>query len=78
MCLSLYLYHKMCDNLLEGQCHEIFDFKFFHESVSPQAPAYPIRAVLNFFRKFSEIFAAQGAPTLDTGGKWKNLPSEKF
>jgi hypothetical protein len=21
---------------LKGQCHEIFDFRFFHESVSPK------------------------------------------
>ncbi len=40
-----------------GQCHEIFDFCF-----SPQALEYTIRAVSNFFRKFAEIFAAQGAP----------------
>jgi hypothetical protein len=23
---------------LKGQCHEIFDFRFFHESVSPRSP----------------------------------------
>jgi hypothetical protein len=47
---------------LKGQCHEIFDFGFFHESVSrPQDPEYTIRVVSNSFRKFAEIFAAQGA-----------------
>jgi hypothetical protein len=42
----------------------------------PQAPDYTIRVVLNFFRKFVEIFAAQAAPPVPTNGK--NLQSEKF
>ncbi len=34
---------------LKGQCHEIVDFRFFHESVSPKPQRrYPITAVLNF------------------------------
>jgi len=40
---------------------------FFHESVSPQAPEYRLRA----FRKFPEIFVAQGV-------NGKNLQSAKF
>jgi hypothetical protein len=54
---------------LKGQCHEIFDFWFFHESVSPKPPSI----LLGPFRIFLKIcgdtvFAAQGAPP---GGKWK-------
>jgi hypothetical protein len=45
---------------LKGQCHEIFRFWFFSSISFPPAPEYPIRTVSNFFRKFAEIFAAQG------------------
>ncbi len=44
--------------LLKGQCHEIFCFWFFYESVSPPAPEYPIRTVSNFFetsRRYSQV-----------------------
>ncbi len=37
--------------LLKGQCHEIFDFWFFHESVFPQ----PLSIPLGLFRIFSKI-----------------------
>ncbi len=43
---------------LKGQCHEIFCFWFFHESVSPPAPEYPIRTVSNFFensQRYSQV-----------------------
>jgi hypothetical protein len=46
-------------NMLKGQCHEIFDFRFFSCISFPKAPEYPIQAV-EFFRKFVEIFADQG------------------
>ncbi len=36
---------------LKGQCHEIFDFKFFHESVSPK----PLSIPLGPFRICSKI-----------------------
>ncbi len=38
---------------LKGQCHEIFDFRFFSWISLPQAPEHPIRTVLNFV--FSKI-----------------------
>jgi hypothetical protein len=52
---------------LKGQCHEIFDFWFFQESVSLKP-------------KFAEIFAAQGAPpvSLTPMANGKNLQTEKF
>jgi hypothetical protein len=45
---------------LKGQCHEIFDFWFFHESVSrfPQASEYTFTAISNFFensRRYSRL-----------------------
>ncbi len=49
---------------------EIFDFRFFSWINFPQAPEYPI---IPLFRKFAEIFAAQGEPPLSTtpDDKWK-------
>jgi hypothetical protein len=47
---------------LKGQCHEIFGFRFSTWISFPQAPDYTIRAVSNFLRKYTEIFAAQSAP----------------
>jgi hypothetical protein len=44
--------------LLKGQCHKIFASGFFHESVSPPAPEYPIRTVSNIFknsRRYSQV-----------------------
>jgi hypothetical protein len=38
--------------LIKGQCHEIFDFRFFHESVSLRPLRIPLVS-------FLEIFAAQ-------------------
>jgi hypothetical protein len=35
---------------------------FFSGISFPHASKYTIRAVFDFFRKFAEIFAAQGAP----------------
>jgi hypothetical protein len=50
---------------LKGQCHEIFCFWFFHESVSPQPRSIPL-GLFRIFRKFVEIFARQGAPPVST------------
>jgi hypothetical protein len=46
---------------LKGQWHEIFCFRFFHESSSPK----PLKITLGSFQIFSTIlgdFASQGAP----------------
>jgi hypothetical protein len=51
---------------LKGQCQEIFCFRFFHESSSPQAPENIIRVVSNFFLKIEEIFTSQGEPQVST------------
>jgi hypothetical protein len=53
---------------------------FFHESVSPKPLTIPVGPFLEFFRKFEEIFAAQGAPPvlLTPAANGQNLQSEKF
>ncbi len=62
------------------QCHYIFCLWFFSWMCLPPAPENPNRTVSNFFRKFAEIFASQGAPpvanfatnfvsVVDIGGK---------
>jgi hypothetical protein len=45
--------HRRCHqaHALKGQCHEIFDFWFFHESVSPK----PVSVPLGPFRIFLKI-----------------------
>jgi hypothetical protein len=59
--------------VLKGQCHEISWISF------PQAPEYTIRVVLNFFKQFVEMFAAQGSPPvpLTPVANGKNLQSEE-
>ncbi len=47
---------------LKGQCHEIFCIRFFSWITFVQAPDNNIRIISNFFEKFAEIFASQGAP----------------
>ncbi len=58
--------------MLKGQCHEIFDFWFFCESVSPRPRSIP----LGPFRIFSKIrgdICSSRCTTgvVDTGDKWK-------
>jgi hypothetical protein len=52
---------------LKGQCHEIFCFCFFHESVSPPPESIPFRP----FRIFSKIRESRCTTGInDTGGKF--------
>ncbi len=37
---------------IKGQCHELFDLRFFHESVPPQSSECSIGAISNFFENF--------------------------
>ncbi len=55
--------HMVCKIGLNGQCHEIFDFRFFYELVSPKTLSV-LLGPFRFFRKFLEVFAAQGAPAV--------------
>ncbi len=66
-------------SVCKGQCHKIFDFRFFHESVSPQAPDYTIRVVSNFFKIRSNICSSRCTTgVIDTSENGKNLQSLKF
>ncbi len=53
----------------KGQCHEIFCFWFFHESVSHPAPEYPIRTGSNFFENSQRYSQVKVHHINDTGGK---------
>jgi hypothetical protein len=57
---------------LKGQCHKIFDFGFSTWTSFPQL--YHL-VCFDFFLKFAEIFAAQGAPpvSLTPVANGKNL-----
>ncbi len=64
---------------LKGQCHEIFCWWFFYESVSPQ----PQSVLLGPFRTFSKIRGDIRSSRLttgvaDTGGKWKKSSIRKI
>ncbi len=50
-------------SVLKGQCHEIFCFWFFHESVSPK----PLSIPLGPFRIFSKIRGDIRSSRLNTG-----------
>jgi hypothetical protein len=45
----------------KGQCREIFNLMFFHESVSPKPLSIPLIKAVS---KILKIFAAQGAPSV--------------
>jgi hypothetical protein len=53
-------------NTLKGQCHEIFSFRFFHESSSPKPLKITLGTFQNVWQKFVDIFASQGAPPVST------------
>jgi hypothetical protein len=55
---------------LKGKCHEIFCFRFFHESSSPKHPKITLGSFR--IRKFVKIFAGEGAPLIST------TPAENF
>ncbi len=50
---------------LKGHCHEIFCFLFFMNQFPP-SPRLSHQDRFEFFRKFAEIFARQGAPPVST------------
>jgi hypothetical protein len=63
---------------LKGQCHEIFNFQFFHELVSSKPLSSPL-GPSQFFRKFAEILAAQVHHRVnETSGKWEKTQKENF
>jgi hypothetical protein len=57
---------------LKGQCHEIFDFWFFHESVSPKPVSIPLGSFQIFSKIRGDIRCSRFATGVnDTGGKCK-------
>ncbi len=60
----------LSDNFLKGQCHEIFCFCFFYESVSPQPQSIPL-GPFRFFSKIRGDIRKSRCTTgvNDTGGK---------
>jgi hypothetical protein len=67
-------------DILKGTVSRDFLLPVFFLNQFPQASDYTIRAVSNFFRKFAEIFVAQGLPPVSTTpvANGKNLQAEKF
>jgi|LakMenEpi03Aug12_release.lakeMendotaPanAssembly.Ray.scaffolds.fasta_scaffold471972_1 hypothetical protein len=64
--------------VLKGQCHEIFDFRFFHETFFSQAPEYPIRCFSNFFENSRKYLSSTCTTSVtDTGDKWKKSSIRK-
>jgi hypothetical protein len=68
------------NNFFKGTVPQEFRLQVFIWISFPQAPDYTIRVVYNFFQKFVEIFAAQGAPpvSLTPAANEKILQSENF
>jgi hypothetical protein len=57
---------------LKGRCHEIFDFWFFHESVSPKPLSIPLGPFRIFSKIRGDIHSSRCTTgVVDTGGKWK-------
>ncbi len=55
---------------LKGQCHEIFAFGFFHESVSPQPQSIPLGPFQIFSKIRGDIRKSRCTTGIDTGGKF--------
>jgi hypothetical protein len=71
----VFFYTGISHATLEGQCHEIFDFGFFHKSVSPKPPRIPI----GLFQIRGDIRSSSAPPVLLTPVEnGKNHQSEKF
>jgi hypothetical protein len=55
---------------LKGQCHEIFCFWFFYESVSPQPQSIPLKHFQIFSKIRGDIRSSRlTTGVADTGGK---------
>jgi hypothetical protein len=61
---------------LKGQCHEIFCFWFFYESVSPQPQSVPLGPFRIFFKKSLRYWQLKGPNGILRGlgetDSWKN------
>jgi hypothetical protein len=79
--VNLLIWHcrRMRQACLKGQCHEIFCFWFFHESVSPQPQSIPVGPFQIYSKIHGDIrkstttvanFATSFASVVDSGGKF--------
>jgi hypothetical protein len=59
----LWLLDKLNSTFLKGQCHEIFDFRFFHESVSPKPLRLPLGPFNIFLSKISRDICSSRCTT---------------
>ncbi len=57
--------------VLKWQCHKIFCFRFFSWINFLQAPKNNVMVISSFSKKFSEIFASQGAPPVYQRHLWQ-------
>ncbi len=74
-----YYYSAFVSVDLKGQCHEIFDFCFFYESVSPKHLSIPVRPFQIFSKIRGDIRGSRFTTGVnDTGGKWKKSSSWKI
>ena len=69
------LLFKIASILLKETVPRDFRLLFFSWISSPKPSSISLGMFRIFFRKFAEIFATS---VVDTGGKWKNLQSQKF
>ncbi len=64
---------------LKGQCHEIFCFWFFHESVSPQPQSIPLRLFQIFSKIRGDIRKSRCITCINnTGGNFATTPAAKL
>ncbi len=56
---------------LKGQCHKVFDFWFFHESVFPKPLSIPLGPFRTFSKLHGDIRSSRFTTgVVDTSGKW--------
>ncbi len=62
----------------KGQCHEIFNIRLFHESVSPKPLRMPLRLFQFFLQICGDIHSSRHTNSvIDISGKWKKSSIRK-
>ena len=78
-CILRYSDEQTSSAILKGQCHEIFCFWFFHESVSPQPQSVPLGPFRIFSKIRGDIRKSRCTTCVnDTGGKFATTPVANF
>jgi hypothetical protein len=79
MCMISRRMWKLPHYSLKGKVPRDFGLHIFFMNLFPQAPNYPIRAISNFLRKFSEILPGQGTlPGVDVKCQMCQVSNEKI